>query len=121
MVLQEEKTMKYVVVLAALALGACGGKVVKLEDLDKHLQTQGYQKVIFQSGRLNCGRFGEGRHFVATKTKGTGKQMVFGQICYKKSKDTVDYKVSVIRNSPLDANNRPTTSTAIQNPWTKGK
>lgn len=83
-----------------IALAACGGKIITDGDLKAKLESSGYSKVIIQPKRLDCGRFGQGKHFIGRTDQ---KKAVVGQICYKKLKDDVSFKISVIRTMDPNA------------------
>lgn len=115
---------KYLALIPALALAACGGPVVKDGDLKTKLESMGYSKVLIRQGKLNCGRFGTGKHFLGTKKDGT---KVVGQICYKKVDGKVDYNVAINqvlgKGGPLVTPTPTPTATGtfkdIPNPWKK--
>lgn len=100
--------MKRIAVIAALALAACGpkGPMVRNEDLSKHLESQGYNKILIRD-QFSCGRMGKGRHFIATKDK----KVVTGQICFLKQDGKVSYKVDELGSADPKA--------VITNPWKK--
>lgn len=113
--------MKHLVLIAAVALSACSGTMVRNEDLSKHLESQGYSKVLIRGEKLNCGQFGKGRLFMATRK---GGDKVLGQICYKKQADAISYKVSIrqkLGGKTDAANDNTSTKRAfgVQNPWKK--
>lgn len=101
---------KFLALIPALALVACGGPVVKDGDLVKKLESLGYSKVLITKQKLNCGRFGKGKHFIGTKKDGS---KVIGQICYKKADRDVQYNVAI--NKTITGVN----DNGIANPWKK--
>lgn len=115
---------KILAFLPALALVACGQPVVKDGDLRAKLTSLGYTKVLIRPGKLNCGSFGKGKHFLATQKDG---MKVIGQICYKKAERDIQYKVDINQElgkggGPMGAanDNKPASSaTNIPNPWKK--
>lgn len=103
---------KIIALLPLVALAACG-PIVKTGDLVSHLESQGYTKVMIQPKELNCGRFGEGHHFLGTQKDGT---KILGQICYKKSGSTIKYQVDT--NKVISGGNKSSTN-GISDPWKK--
>lgn len=106
---------KFLALIPVLALAACGQPVVKDGDLAKKLESLGYSKVLITKQKLNCGRFGKGKHFIGTKKDGS---KVIGQICYFKASRDVQYKVD-INQTIVDTNGKPAVD--IPNPWKKSK
>lgn len=103
--------MKRFAIFAALALAACGSAtqpLVKNDDLVKHLESQGYTKVLIRDA-FSCGSMGRGRHFIGTKA-GTVRT---GQICYRKNGGNVSFAVDELSTA------RPATGATggISNPW----
>lgn len=91
---------------AALSLASCDGvmqPIVTNGDISKHLETQGYSKVLIRD-RFSCGKAGDGVHFIATKV---GK-IVTGQVCYLKAGNKVTYSVDEIKPKASNDNVRPT-------------
>lgn len=114
---------KIIAIASVLALSACGGPVVKDGDLKAKLESMGYSKVLIRKGKLNCGQFGSGKHFLGTKKDGT---KVIGQICYKKAERDIQYKVDINQvinvGGPIGAPTptpSPTPATSVPNPWKK--
>lgn len=108
---------KILAMTALLALAACGSQpVVKDGDLKNKLTSLGYTKVLIQPGKLNCGQFGRGKHFLGTQKNG---KTIIGQICYRKGASGVEYKVDVNHN--ITTQEVPATATPLKvpNPWTK--
>lgn len=108
---------------ALLALSACGSPYVKDGDLTTKLTSMGYSKVLIRPGKLNCGQFGKGKHFLGTRKDG---MKVIGQICYKKGKGDVQYNVAI--NQELGKGGGPVTTESktdskgtlnVPNPWKK--
>jgi len=83
---------KFFAIGIALALSGCGGTLVKDADLKSELERMGYTKVLLQPKRIDCGRYGKGKHYLGTRKDGA---KVLGQICYKKASDHIEYKVDI--------------------------
>lgn len=112
--------MKKILALAALvALSACGPAVVKDGELKAHLTTQGYTKILIRPGKLNCGQFGQGKHFLGTRKDGMA---LIGQICYKRVDGKLDFNVAVNKEigqgkSTVKEDKPSKPATEIKNPW----
>lgn len=107
---------KFLALIPALVLAACGsGPIVKDGDLKTQLEKLGYSKVLITQQKLNCGRFGKGKHFIGTKKDGS---KVIGQICYRKAERDVQYKVD-INQTIVDTKGKTTLD--IPNPWKKSQ
>jgi len=89
---------KIIAISMLLALAACGsGTIVKDSDLQAHLQKMSYTKVMLMPKRLDCGRYGRGKHFIGTRKDGA---KILGQICYRKASDHIEYKVDINKVNP---------------------
>lgn len=108
---------KILAMTALLALAACGSQpIVKDGDLKNKLTSLGYTKVLIQPGKLNCGQFGRGKHFLGTQKDG---DKVIGQICYRKGARDVEYKVDVNKRIVVQDVPDKVTPLKVPNPWTK--
>jgi len=114
---------KFLVMIPALALVACGQPMIRDGDLQAKLKTLGYTKVLIRPGKLNCGQFGKGKHFLGTRKDG---MKVIGQICYRKAERDVQYNVAI--NQELGKGGGPVSTETkgdtkgqlnVPNPWKK--
>ena len=108
--------MKRIAIITALALSvaACGHQqpVVTNGDITKHLEGQGYTKVLLRD-KFSCGSMGQGKHFIGTNKSG---KVVTGQVCYKKANGNVSYKVDELTSKGASNDNSKRFG-GINNPW----
>jgi hypothetical protein len=101
------------IVALAVTLAACGqSPMVRNEDLTKHLESQGYSKVLIRDS-FSCGKMGKGRHFIGTKAGSVRT----GQICYKKEGGKVSYAVDELGTAKPTAGNDNGRTGGIPSPW----
>lgn len=109
------RNARVAIVATALALAACGSAsqpVVTNGDITKHLETQGYSKILVRDS-FSCGKAGKGRHFIATK----GGTVRTGQVCFLKANGKVTYAVDELGTAKPKSSNDNSRATAIPNPW----
>jgi hypothetical protein len=99
------------IIATALVLSACNAvsePLVTNGDITKHMEDQGYSKVLLRDN-FSCGKAGQGKHFVATKSA----TVRTGQICYLKQGGKVTYALDEL------ATVKPKTATdaLIPNHW----